>query len=77
MKITVTKYLVIVLTMQDGMESILLGGDIELLIDVTLGDLSMKEPFLSPKGEALSLTGVLQIGVELPLLKFSPEPLDL
>lgn len=63
--------------MQDGIESMLLGGDIEFLIDVALGDLSIKDPFFSPKGDALSLTGVLQIGVELPLLKVSPEPLDL
>lgn len=55
-------------------------GDIGgLLKDVALGGLSLNGLFRSPKGLVLSLTGVPQRGVELPLLfpMDSIEPLDL
>lgn len=55
----------------------LLGGETEFLIDPVLGDLSTNELFFSPKGEDLSRTGVLQSGVEFPLLIDSTEPFDL
>lgn len=53
--------------MQEGISSFK-GGEIVPFIVSELADLLINETFLSPKGEDLSLTGVLHIGDEFPFL---------
>lgn len=55
------------LTIHEGTSSFV-GGEIVPFIVSEPTDLLMKETFLSPNGELLSLTGVLHNGEELPFL---------